>query len=79
MSTFGSFCDDLRMSTFGPFCDDCTVLHWIQPSLQYQKSPKRMPNCLKIAETSVILIVLNGVLCDVSVYTVTSFIRTMTK
>ena len=33
------------------------------------KSPKQVPNCLKIAETSVI-IVFNGVLCDVRTYTV---------
>jgi hypothetical protein len=30
------------------------------------KSPKHLPNCLKIAETSVVLIVFNGVICDVS-------------
>ena len=40
------------------------------------KSPKQLPNCLKIAETSVVLIVFNGVNCDVSTYTVTvSFCR----
>jgi len=36
--------------------------------LQYKKSPKPLPNCLKIAETSVLLIVFNGVICDVSAY-----------
>jgi hypothetical protein len=35
------------------------------------KSPKQLPNCLKIAETRVVLIVFNGVICDVSAYTVT--------
>ena len=28
------------------------------------KSPKQLPNCLKIAETSVVLIVFIGVICD---------------
>jgi len=32
---------------------------------------KQLPNCPKIAETSVVLIVFNGVICDVSAYTVT--------
>jgi hypothetical protein len=32
------------------------------------KSPKQLPNCLKIAETSVVLIVFNGVLRDVLAY-----------
>jgi hypothetical protein len=31
------------------------------------KSPKQLPNCLKIAETNVVLIIFNGVICDVSV------------
>ena len=35
------------------------------------KSPKQLPNCLKIAETNVVLIIFNGVICDVSAYTVT--------
>ena len=35
------------------------------------KRPKQLPNCLKIAETSVVLIVFNGAICDVSTYTVT--------
>ena len=30
------------------------------------KGPKQLPNCLKIAETSVVLIVFNGASCDVS-------------
>ena len=34
-------------------------------------SPKHLPNCLKITETSVVLIVFNGDVCDVSAYTVT--------
>jgi hypothetical protein len=29
------------------------------------KSPKQLPSCLKISETSVVLIVFNGVICDV--------------
>ena len=32
--------------------------------LAISKSPKDLPNCLKIFETSVILIVLNGVIYD---------------
>ena len=35
------------------------------------KSSKQVPNCPKIAETSVVLIVLNCVIYDVSTYTVT--------
>jgi hypothetical protein len=35
------------------------------------KSPKQLPNCLKRAKTSVILIVVDGVLCEGSTYTVT--------
>ena len=35
------------------------------------KSLKRLPNCPKIAETSVILIIFNGVLCEVRAYTLT--------
>jgi len=34
------------------------------------KSPKQPPNCLKIAETSVVLVIFIGVICDVSAYTV---------
>ena len=40
--------------------------------LQCKKSPKQLPNCLKRAETSIVIIVFNGVLCDVSTYTVTA-------
>jgi hypothetical protein len=42
------------------------------------KSPKQMPNCLQRAETIVILIIFNGVLCDVHVNTVTGFFFTVT-
>jgi len=34
------------------------------------KDPTQLLNCLKIAATSVVLIVFNGVICDVSAYTV---------
>ncbi len=34
------------------------------------KTPKHLPNCLKIAETSVVLIICDGVICDISAYTV---------
>jgi hypothetical protein len=56
------------------------------------KSPKQLSICLKISETSVVLIVFNGVTCAISSYTVTvslcrstrityhkCFIRSMTK
>ena len=35
------------------------------------KSPKQLPNCPKIAGTSVVLIIFNGVICDFRAYTVT--------
>ena len=35
------------------------------------KTPKQLLNCLKRAETNVILIVFDGVLCEVFAYTVT--------
>jgi len=35
------------------------------------KCSKQLPNCLKIAETSVVLIVLNGFFCEVRAFTVT--------
>ena len=35
------------------------------------KGQKQLPNCLKITETSVVLNVFKGVICDVSTYTVT--------
>ena len=35
------------------------------------KSPKQLPNSLKMAETSVVLIVFIGVICDVSAFIVT--------
>ena len=35
------------------------------------KSPKQLPNCLKITETNFVIIVFNDVLCEVCTYTVT--------
>ena len=35
------------------------------------KGSKQLPNCLKIAETSVVLNVFKDVICNVSAYTVT--------
>ena len=35
------------------------------------KSPKQLPNCLKITQTSVVLIIFNCVTCDVGTCTVT--------
>ena len=37
------------------------------------KSLKQLPNCLERAESIVVLIVFNGVLCDISIYTVIVF------
>ena len=40
------------------------------------KSQKQLSNCLKIAETSVVLIGFNGILCEARAYTITvSFCR----
>ena len=40
------------------------------------ESQKQLPNCLKITDTSIVIIVFNDVICDVSTYTVTvSFCR----
>ena len=33
------------------------------------KGPSRLPNCLRISETSIALNVFKGVICDVSAYT----------
>ena len=46
-------------------------IYCVYPGLS--KSPKQLPNCLKIAEASVVLILFNGVIFDVSAYTVTIF------
>ena len=46
-------------------------IYCVYPGLS--KSPKQLPNCLKIAETSIVLILFNGVIFDVSAYTVTIF------
>ena len=35
------------------------------------KSPKQLPNCLKIAKTSIVLNVFKDIICDISAYTVT--------
>ena len=34
------------------------------------KDPTQLSNCLKIATTNIVLIVFNGVICDVSAYAV---------
>ena len=44
-------------------------VYYVYPAIS--KSPKQLPNCLKRAEISVVLIVFNGHPCDVSAYTVT--------
>ena len=35
---------------------------------EISKSPKHLPSCLKITETSAVLIVFNGVICDINTY-----------
>ena len=42
------------------------------------KKPKQLPNCLKRAETNVVLIVFDGDLVEVRVYTATVFYRHIT-
>ena len=59
----------------------CPVLPHVQANLMFSdnvcmlclscKSQKHLPNGLKRAETSVVLIVFDGVLCEICVYTVT--------
>ena len=44
-------------------------MHCVYPVMS--KCPKQPPNCLKRAEISFILIVFDGVLCDIHLYTVT--------
>jgi hypothetical protein len=48
-------------------CTKCT-LYFVYPAIS--KHPQQLPNCLKIAATSVVLIVFNSIVCDVSAYTV---------
>jgi len=38
-------------------------LYCVYPAMSI--SPRQQPNCLKIAETSVVIIVFNGVLCEI--------------
>ena len=42
--------------------------HCVYPAIS--ESPNQLSNCVKIAEKRVVLIVFNGVICDVSTYTV---------
>jgi hypothetical protein len=44
-------------------------VYYVYPALS--EGPKQQQNCLAIAETSVVLNVLKGVICDVSAYAVT--------
>ena len=43
-------------------------IYCVYPAIS--KSPKHLPNCLKITETNPILNVFNDVICDVSTYIV---------
>jgi hypothetical protein len=74
------------------FLHPCGINKTWKASITMSKSSKKLPNCLKWAETNIILIVFNGVICSVSACTVTisfcsstwiryqkSFIRSMTK
>ena len=45
------------------------LLYCVYPAIL--KGPKQLPNCLKIAETSVVINVFKGVICDISAYIVT--------
>jgi hypothetical protein len=57
------------------FCE-CKLILYLTTMYVYcvyhaiSKSSKPLPNYLKITETIVILIVFNGVICDVRAYTV---------
>ena len=59
------------------FCSECKLIVYLTTMYVYcdypaiSKSPKQLPDCLKIAKTSVVLIVFNGVICEVSTCTVT--------
>ena len=70
---------DRRASLFRSECklilySTTMYIYCVYPAIS--KSPKQLLNFLKIAETSVVLIVFNGVVCDVSAYTViVSFCR----
>jgi hypothetical protein len=68
------------------------TMHILCLSFNIESSKTKLPNCLKITETSVVLIVFNCVICDISSYTVTvsfycstrvryqkCFIRSITK
>ena len=80
------------------FHSECNIISYLTTMYVYcvypamSKSTNQLLNCLKIVETSFVLIVFNGVICDVSAYTVTvsvclstyiryqkSFIRSTTK
>ena len=43
-------------------------IYCVYPAIS--KSPKHLPNCMKITETNPILNVFNDVICDVSTYIV---------
>ena len=82
MSFRNSWKSELLASFSSLFRRECKlILYWttmylycVYPAIS--KSPKHLPNCLKITEARVALIVFNGVICDVSTYTVTiSFCR----
>ena len=64
------------------FRSECKLILYLTTMYVYcvnpaiSKRPKHLLNCLKIAETSVVLIVFNGVICDVNTYTaMVSFCR----
>jgi hypothetical protein len=45
------------------------TVYCVYPTIS--KDPKQLPNYLKKAETSIVLHVFKGVICDASAYTVT--------
>ena len=52
-------------------------VYCVHPAMS--KKPKQLPNCLKGAEASVVIIVFDGVLCEVHTYTVTVSYRCSTQ
>ena len=68
----------------GKFRGECKLILYLPTLYLYcvyptmSKCSKQLPSCMKIAETSVVLIVFNEVLCEVRAYTVTFSYRNST-
>jgi hypothetical protein len=67
-----------RTSFSSLFRSECKLILFLTTMYVYcvypaiSKGPKQLPNCLKITETSVVLVVFKEVICDVSAYTGTT-------